>query len=208
MMTENFIFPFELQQSRPFHFVEETSLAAARIGGTMPDGISVPLRDDARYFGTFPLYDGNSRLFFSIFINGSFASFIHALNAGFQTDDRVVVIVHEKKPRSTDTKYASGLSPHAIQVHDIASDLIQNDIGETVIRERHKFGGRPYSIQEPILPGSEALFAQGYRQVLQIDFPNPTDGAISGSWPFGDGIFNLFWKAPFEKEPYYWYLQG
>lgn len=207
-LTENFIYPLDLKQSRPFHFVEESTPVDVRIGGNMPDGLSVRLHEGARYFGTFPIYDEISRLYFSIFINCSFANFIKALNRGFQTDDRIVVAIHESLPRSTSAKYGSGLSQHAIHIDAVGADLIQSDTGETVVREGHKFGGSPYSIQKPVLPGSEALFLKGYKQVLQVDFPSPSDGRVSGSWPFGDGIFNLFWKDPFEKEHYHWYLQG
>ncbi|HNB54542.1 MAG TPA: hypothetical protein PK530_21525, partial [Anaerolineales bacterium] len=91
---------------------------------------------------------------------------------------------------------------------EIHPELTQNDVGDPVLREGHKFGGRPYCIQEPTLAGVEELLAQGYRQIFQIDFPSPQDGRISGSWPFGDGLFNLFWRPPFENEPFYWYLQG
>jgi hypothetical protein len=204
----NLIFPDNLDISRPFHFADEVQPSSARIGGNMPEGISVTLNENAEYFGTFPLYDNNSLLYFSLFINCPFAEFIQSLNNGFQTDNRIRIVLHEDKTRSNFTKYASKLSQHTLVMDGIESDIILNDQGDNVIREGHKFGGRPFCIQEPNLDGADELFAQGYRQVLQIDFPNPADGRISGSWPFGDGIFNLFWKHPFEGEKYYWYLQG
>ncbi len=204
----NLIFPDNLDLSRPFHFANEVQPTSARIGGTMPEGISVTLNENAEYFGTFPLYEGNSPLYFSLFINCSFAEFVQTLNGEFQSDNRVVIVLHRDVPRSNSLQYASKLSPHIVEIEDIQSDIVQGDQGENVVREKHKFGGRPYCIQEPNLPGADELFEQGYRQILQIDFPNPGDGRISGSWPFGDGIFNVFWKPPFEGEKYYWYLQG
>ena len=204
----NPIFPEDINLSRPFHFATESQPGGSRIGGNMPEGLVVALTENARYFGTFPLYEGQSALYFSVFINCSFSDLLDALNQGFQSDDRIVVIVHEEKPRSTSPQYASKLSRHTLQIDDVQADVVRSDGGEDVIRDRHKFGGRPFCIQEPTLDGADELFAQGYRQVLQIDFPNLTDGDISGSWPFGDGIFNLFWKYPFENERYYWYLQG
>jgi hypothetical protein len=206
---EKFIFPDDPKFSRPFHFADENQPNNARIGGAMPEDLVVPLNDNAEYFGTFPLYENQSHLYFSLFINCSFEALLSALNRGFQADNRIVVVPHEEKPRGKSTKYSSKLSQHALQIGDLKSDMIQNDSGESVIREGHKFGGRPFCIQEPILEGSEELFIQRYNQLLQIDFPvSKYDGKISGSWPFGDGIFNLFWKYPFENEKYYWYLQG
>ncbi len=205
---EKFIYPDDPNFSRPFHFAAEHQPGGPRIGGNMPEGLVVLLHDSAAYFGTFPLYEDNG-LYLSLFINCSFAEFLSALNQGFQTDNRIVVITHEEKPRSKSTKYASKLSQHRLQIDGIKADTIQNDSGENVIRERHKFGGRPFCIQEPLMEGSEELLIQGYRQILQIDFPvSREDGKISGNWPFGDGIFNLFWKYPFENAKYYWCLQG
>ena len=175
----------------------------------MPEGLNFPLRDEAQYFGTFPLYTDPSPLYFSLFINCEFWDLVSSLNLGLQTDDRIVVVTHPALPRSHSTQYASQLiSQHSLHIDELAADMVQSDSGEMVIRERHKFGGRPFCIQEPVLPGSEELFAQGYRQLLQIDFPSPADGRVSGNWPFGDGIFNLFWKQSLSSEPYFWYLQG
>ena len=64
-----------------------------------------------------------------------------------------------------------------------------------------------HRIRQPELPGAAELFRDGYVQVLQLDFPDGDDGDISGNWPFGDGLFNLFWRPPFIGEPYFWYVQ-
>jgi hypothetical protein len=204
-----FIFPDELDYSRPFHFAPEQQPQGARIGGNMPAGLSVDLHDYAEYFGTFPLVISPSPHSFSIFINCRFSELLLALNQGPQSDNRIVAVLHADAPRSTSNRFASKLSQHGLQIGDILLDSIQNDSGEQQIREQHKFGGRPYCIQEPTLAGSEALLNQGYRQVVQIDFPiSRYDGLISGSWPFGDGMFNFFWKHPFVGQEYYWYVQG
>jgi hypothetical protein len=203
------IFPDNLDFSRPFHFSDEQQPQGARIGGNMPEGLSIDLHDHAEYFGTFPLIIGASPLSCSIFINCLFSELLLALNQGPQSDNRIVAVLHEDTARSTSNRYASKLTRHALQISDVMPDIIQNDGGERQIRERHKFGGRPYCIQEPTLAGSEVLLSQGYRQVVQIDFPiSRYDGLISGNWPFGDGIFNFFWKYPFAGEEYYWYIQG
>ncbi len=204
-----FIFPGDPSSSRPFHFADEQHPQNARIGGTMPEGVDILLRDHAEYFGTFPLYAGESPLYFSVFINCSFGELIASLNQGPQSDNRIVAVLHGPQPRSMSTRYASRLSQHILCIGDVQSDSVKNDSDEQHPRERHKFGGRPYCIQEPTLRGSETLFQQGYRQIVQIDFPiTRFDGNITGTWPFGDGIFNLFWKYPFDNEPYYWYVQG
>jgi hypothetical protein len=203
------IFPDNLDYSRPFHFSPEQQPQGPRIGGNMPDGLSLQLHDHAEYFGTFPLILGASPLSFSIFINCRFSELLLALNQEPQSDNRIVAVLHGTTSHSTSNRYASKLSQHGLQIGDTLPDRIENDGGTQQVRERHKFGGRPYCLQEPTLAGSEVLFNQGYRQVMQIDFPTSRyDGRISGNWPFGDGMFNFFWKYPFLGKEYYWYVQG
>lgn len=203
------IFPDNINLSRPFHFTTENADSKARIGGNMPEELSISLNENAQYFGTFPLYDNESPLYFSLFINCSFKEFVVDWHGRIKDDSKVVVALHEYRPRSKSTQYASRLkSQHSIEILKTREDIYQSDTGELVVREGHKFGGAPYCIQEPKLIGWEELLAQGYRQILQIDFPGLEDGAVSGTWPFGDGIFNLFWKYPFEGEKYFWCVQS
>ena len=203
------ISPDNINLSRPFHFVNEDTSSKARIGGNMPEGLSISLDENAQYFGTFPLYEDASQLYFSLFINCSFKEFVIDWHGSIKDSNKITIALHEYRPRSESTQYASRLkSQHSIEILKTREDVYQSDMGELVVREGHKFGGTPYCLQEPKLIGWEELLAQGYRQILQIDFPGLEDGAVSGSWPFGDGIFNLFWKHPFEGEKYFWCVQS
>ena len=119
----------------------------------------------------------------------------------------MVVLTHPELPVSDAPERNSVLSAHPIVVGSEAPDLVSDEDGGTVIDSSHKIGGRPYCIQEPELSGAKELFADGYLHVLQLDFPGPPD-AVKGEWPFGGGLFNLFWRPPFEEQEYVWYLQA
>ena len=190
-----------------FRIGDGPSERGARVGGWPPADLdSRPLCEGMTYFLTFPLAD-TPELYASIFL-AEFGDLMKALNDGFKTDSRVAIIPHTDISRGDSSQFASTLSSHPIVIGEQYSDLCRNDLGEVLPWSDHKFGGEPYCIQEPELPGARALFEQGFIQVLQLDFPNAADGNIDGDWPVGDGIFNVFWKPPFEGVPYYWYLQG
>ena len=200
------IAPTDRTMSIPFRIGDGPSEDGARLGGTAPEGISSPLlRPNARYFMTFPLAT-EPPLFASLFVNCSFTELIKAMNNGVQNDDRIILIVHSPCPRGTGSAYASAISSHPLLVGSPQSDTFIED-GEWMLEPHHKFGGNPFCIQEPELPGMAELFEQDYIQVVQIDFPNRNDGDVDGDWPFMDGVFNVFWKPPFTGVPYYWYLQ-
>jgi hypothetical protein len=120
-----------------------------------------------------------------------------------------MAILHLDLPRSADYLNASALSAHPLLLMPEAPDVEHNGEGGIEIVEAHKFGGRPYCVQEPELEGVDELLRRGYFQALQLAFPGArNDARVSGNWPFGDGIFNLFWKEPFESTRPIWYLQG
>lgn len=202
------IYPFDSKLSRPFHFIEETEVQGARIGGTMPEDIIYSFNETAEYFGTFPVYSEKQDLYFSVIINCTFAELIASLNQGLQKDNRIVVVLHKEAPRSTSIKFSSKINAHSLVISDPVSDYITNSSGISYVRERHKFGGMPFCIQEDLPDGTAAAINNGYRHILQIDFPGIADINVSGSWPFGDGIFNLFWKFPFENNGFFWCIQG
>ena len=50
--------------------------------------------------------------------------------------------------------------------------------------------------------------AAGYLQILQLDFPGGgEDALVSGNWPFGDGMFHLFGKPPFDRDHWRWFFE-
>jgi hypothetical protein len=156
---------------------------------------------------TLPL-SADPQLFASVFITCSFRELLKARNRGFRTDERITVITHgDDLPRSSSGLWASELSPHPLRIGEARSDQSKDDEGGVVINSDHKIGGEPYCIQEPELPGAAELFKQGYVQVLQLDVPGAADGGIRGNWPFGDGLFNLFGRPPFEQD-FQWFFQG
>jgi hypothetical protein len=148
-------------------------------------------------------------LYASVFQNCSFKELIKAINAGFKTDDRLVIVPHHANlPRATDDRHRSTVNACEIIIQEgVSSDWIPDGEGGRVRNSHHKFGGEPFCIQEPELPGASELFDSGYVQVAQVDFPGPEDGSIEGDWPFLDGVFNLFGLPPLEQSDYKWYLQ-
>jgi hypothetical protein len=140
----------------------------------------------------------------SIFIQGDLWN---TMNRGIFSDERVAVMAHPPSVRRSDRTYVSVLSEHRIVLGDEAPDLVadQSDDGDPRPMSDHKIGGRPYCIQEPELEGAEALLNRGLLQLLQLDFPDGRDATVSGSWPFADGLFNLFGAPPFDT--FFWAFQ-
>jgi len=215
--------PPDRSRSRRFNLGPDSGGCAGRFGGTTPDGLKVSLRDTAEYIMTFPLTT-EPELMASVFRNCSFDEFLDAMNDGFKDDDRIVVVPHSTRlPRSRSKRFQSAVSPHGIVVGDEISDRVAShplrpsvapvaDVADVADVDAqpysgHKFGGEPYCLQEPELPGSRELFEAGFVQVIQVDFPGPEDGEVDGDWPFMDGLFNLFGRPPFIDAPWYWYLQ-
>jgi len=200
--------PNDRAWSRTFHFGVGPSSHGPRIGGTRPDGLRADLQDDAEYIMTIQLATAPD-IFASLFRNCSFDDFIDGMNDGFHDDDRLLAIPHhDDLRRSSDTAFASSVTPHPLVVAETPTrDRAPSSDGSTVPRGGHKFGGEPHSIQEPELPGASQLFGAGYLQIVQVDFPAADDAEVDGDWPFMDGLFNLFWKPPFFDTPYFWYLQ-
>jgi hypothetical protein len=147
-------------------------------------------------------------VYVSVFVNGTIEGLGAAMNRGLQSDDRIVASRHGETRRSDSDRYRSELSSHPLKIGEkVAEDLVEDDEGGQVISSVHKFGGRPYCIQEPELEGAEELLDRGYVQALQLDFPaHRYDAKVSGSWPFADGLFNLFLK-PQDDSRIYWAFQ-
>ena len=178
-----------------------------RVGGPGSEGVdSTLLGPHAQFVLTVPLASG-PRLCFSLFVNATFRQLITAMNDGPHSDDRVIVILHDKVPRLSKRGRFQCMSEHPLVLGAPEPDLVSDGEGGFVTESRHKIGGRPYCIQEPELPGASSLLERGFIQVLQLDFPGPPDALVSGDWPFGDGLFNLFWHPHATGEDFVWYVQ-
>jgi hypothetical protein len=194
--------PSDPARSRPFRILDGESERGPRFGGRAPEGSFEHLRDDAVYVLTIPLAI-DPELELSVFRQGELWD---AMNAGVFSDDRVVAVVHAPSRRRDDGRYRSALSEHRIVLGEEVDDVhLDEAAGEPRPRCDHKIGGRPYCIQEPELEAGEALLRRGLVQLVQLDFPSSEDGDISGSWPFADGMFNLFGAPPFGET--FWAFQ-
>jgi hypothetical protein len=196
--------PVDRSRSRPFRILDGESERGPRLGGRAPLGIGDGLlQGDARYVLTVPVAVA-PEIELSVFVQGELWE---AMNRGIFSDKRVVAVAHAPSARRSDCTYASVLSEHRIVVGDEAPDLVtdQSDDGGPKPMPDHKIGGRPYCIQEPELEGAEALLDRSMHQLLQLDFPGSQDGRVTGSWPFADGMFNLFGAPPFDT--FFWAFQ-
>jgi hypothetical protein len=199
--------PTDPSQHRPFHIGDGPSHSGPRIGGRAPTLDAMPaLAPGSQYVLTIP-FQVEPAVNVSVFVNGPIEALLKSMNDGLQSDDRIVAIRHGEVIRGDSDEFRSDLSAHPLVVAEsLEPDLVKDSEGGRAISSHHKLGGRPYCIQEPDLEGAEELLGRGYVQALQLDFPGPGDGAVSGSWPFADGLFNLF-IAPQRGVPLYWAFQ-
>lgn len=200
--------PRDPARNLKFHIGSGLSSSGARLGGRPPALEPAPQLDPAgQYVMTVPfLLD--PLVYVSVFVNCSFDTLLDAQNEGLQADSRIVVVRHGETSRAPDAPNASELTAHPLLFEtDPTPDLVDDGEGGQVIASSHKIGGRPHCIQEPELEGVEALLREGYVQAVQLDFPGSKDALVSGSWPFGDGLFNLFLRAE-PTASVYWAVQG
>jgi hypothetical protein len=173
-----------------------------RLGGTAPEKFdSARLNKSMQYFLSFPLKTSPD-LHASVFLTNDTCSFFDDRNM-LHSDDRLIVIPHSPQPSGKLKKYASIFNPCAIVVGEQTLDTRDDGLPEA----GHKIGGAPYCTNEKEFTAGMELLRRGYLHVLQLDFPGPGEN-ISGSWPFGEGIFNLFWEPPFKSGKYLWCVQS
>ncbi len=184
----------------PLRITNEEKEDDGRLGGAPPQGIGVEAAD-LRYFATVPFAESDH---LSIFVAdydelAENRAVVSALGL-------VQVVLHSPAQRDNAADGASLLSAQGLAVLPEAEDWMEDD-GQRLILSGHKIGGRPYLIRNTpeLVDGIENARQQGFRQMLQIDFPEATDADISGPWPFGDGIFNLFGRPPFGAQDWKWY---
>ena len=199
--------PMDPGQHRPFRIGDGPSQSGPRLGGRAPLLDVMPsLAPASQYVLTIPFLV-DPAVYVSVFVNGALETFWESMNEGLQSDDRIVTVRHGEALRCDSDEFRSDLSAHPLVVAELLEpDMMDDGDGGRGISSYHKLGGRPYCIQEPELEGAEELLGRGYVQALQLDFPSRRDGVVSGSWPFADGLFNLF-LTPDEDAPVYWAFQ-
>jgi hypothetical protein len=149
-----------------------------------------------RYFATVPV--SNTGLELSIFVNREFEELIHTSGELF-VDDRVLLVVHGVSERGGSSPYDSELSECPLFLGAEQDDWVVGDDGEEIITSLHKLGGRPHTIHDPpeYIQGTRDATALGMRQFLQFDFPAYGED-VSGSWPWGDGLFHVLFRGSLE----------
>lgn len=165
-----------------------------RLGGRPPDGLTHPsMTGDCRYFLTVPVCDAPS-LELSVFINRRFDVLIRT-SGDLCRDERVLLLCHPVSQRAVSSPFASELSEHPLVLGPEADDWFVEE-GEEVVYSDHKLGGRPYTIHDPpeYIEGTRDASVLGMHHFLQFAFPGPTE-QVEGSWPWGDGLFHVFWRG-------------
>jgi hypothetical protein len=196
--------PRDIERSTPFQILDGPSERGPRLGGRAPHGVGDGiLRLGAKYVMTVPLAS-EPALELSVFVQGELWA---AMNAGLFSDDRIVAIAAPPSVRRRDSQFRSPLTEHRIVLCEEDDDLehVEGPDVDPNPFTLHKLGGRPFCIQEPELQGAAELQARGYTQLVQLAVPTAEDAAISGPWPFADGLFNLFGTPPFET--FFWAFQ-
>jgi hypothetical protein len=123
--------------------------------------------------------------------------------------DLIEVVVHEKSRRSSGWDYGSDLSENPLFIGEPRADVFGYQNGSTAPLDNHKIGGRPflYRNQDQLQMATLRLEQDGFWQVLQLGFIVKGDAPWRGAWPFLDGMFHLFGRAPFEENRWAWIWQ-
>jgi hypothetical protein len=197
--------PSDELQSIPIRISDRTEGNSGSIGGQAPE-LAIPesWSSALRYFASVPLGVTPVSLV-SIFVS-EFESIVE-VRGRVNELNLVQVAIHPPTARQVDAANASNLSPHWLEILRETSDWMVDDDGNRVVRPGHKIGGRPHIVRERphLVRELVAIRDSGFRLVVQFDFPGREDAAISGNWPFGDGMFCLFGKQPFDQGNWRWY---
>lgn len=204
LSTMRLVCPSDLGTCVPFRIVGTAELSGGRLGGRPPKGAQ-PSDPSLRYFATVPLATEPS-LFVSIFVAD--LEEIMGLRGRVNPAGRVAALTHALAPRTeASSALDSPLSSHALSLQRPDNDWIADEEAERIRRPDHKIGGLPYLVREKSLLREQldASFERGYHLVAQFDFPGPQDAAVSGDWPFADGMFALMGREPFGESDWLWY---
>lgn len=188
----------------PMRIVDSENGAAGLLGGAPPKGVKPQGGDSLRYFASVPFAE-DPTLKVSIFV----ADYGHLVNARGAVNELSLldIVVHPPELRDDKaTGFQSGLSSHDLELLGESDDWVEDEDGTHVVRSGHKLGGRPHLIRETtaLVTGLEKIAAEGFVHIVQFDFPESEDATVAGSWPFGDGIFSLFGRAPFGRQDWRW----
>jgi hypothetical protein len=201
----------EIRTCRLMRRGNEASEYGPRIGGRSPLGVKANTQcTNAFYLLTLPTANDEYSEF-SIFLSGDkFNDFANVPAYQLVSDESIIsVTLHKKSQRSTGSVYDSSLSEHPMIISEIVPDINSEDGIVVNPISVHKIGGYPFFIRSIDTLESEVanIYQQGYRLMLQMDFIVKEDADWSGSWPFGDGLFTLFAKFPYQSEDWCWLWQ-
>ncbi len=195
--------PTDRERCVPLRIITEADAADGRLGGSPP---SVPGLDveGLKYFLTVRIAADPERQI-SVFVAGY--DRIAEVRGRVNEAGIVRVVVHEFAARMSPSNIDSPLSPHGILILPEEDDWLDDEDGGRVVRSGHKVGGRPHFVRETtrLREGMESATRDGFSYVLQVDFPDEDDETVSGPWPFGDGIFGLFARAPYGRSDWRWW---
>lgn len=188
----------EARKMVPFSIGNGSSEDGPRLGGAAPAGVC-PSTNRLKYFLTSPIEPG---LMMSVFVDPAFAfgdGFKRVVDGG-----GVEVHFHPPTTRGLEpTAWDSELSPHPLVLGTEAEDVEPQDDDESSgdwqedeVEEpysSHKLRGVPFLVEqgEDLDMAVRGLLGKGFYQCLQIDFPGHEDGDVSGTWPFGTGLFHV-----------------
>lgn len=200
------LWPSNRERCLPLRLVDEKNSDDGYLGGLPPVGIS-PTYAEKRlhYFATLP-FAKNPPFYISIFVVD--LESLMLVRGVVNSLGYVDIQVHERANRSiSHSAYDSTISPCSISVLPESNDWMMDDDGSQLVLPGHKIGGRPCLIRKnsDLLFSLDSLKDKEFFQVCQIDFPGTEDFAVSGNWPFADGIFSLFARPPFGEEDWAWY---
>ena len=197
--------PSDPRRCLPLLIGDGDSEQGARLGGRPPLNVR-PLNKKCVYFISVPM-DVAGTTYLSVFVNTSVKRFSEMNAKVLPSGTGVELIEHPAAPRVTQAEAVSEWSEHPLVPLDEIDDDVPLETGRVQPLSSHKVGGRPYFVQafKKLRQSVEALEQQGYRQLLQLDFPGKRDAEVGGTWPFGDGVFHVFVKA--NGGPFYWFFE-
>jgi hypothetical protein len=204
-------FPDDQRYSIPFSIGIGDSESGPRLGGRSPASVVSLRLIQGAYFATVPVVT-TPALEASIFLDwkrfGAFDKVPRNCVSPAGTEF-VEVVSAEPMRRRSDTVFAGPLSEHPLMLGTLTDDTEVDFDEQLCFRSSHKLGGSPHLIQprESLVKQLETIRLNDYRHIVQFDYVVPNDAAWKGTWPFGDGLFNLFGKPPFQTGDWLWLWQ-
>ena len=208
----NLICPQDLNVSRPFQRGLGPSEIGPRMGGRPPKGIyPSSLCVEPRYLLTLPLSEDRQSEITIFYSWDQFNKLIGVPNNSIEKSigKYIDIAIHGHSFRDIASPFTSDLSEHPVIISDPVNDLVIDDEIDEAPLSDHKIGGRPCRIRnlEQLFKNVASIQAQGYLQVVQLEFIGSNDVEWKGNWPFADGVFHLFGKPPFGEHNWCWIWQ-